>query len=272
MTSALNPGAIPGDNPEGGPNMKSRSSVFLLMVLCLSVPVSAVPWTEGPASRTETFYQALRTQDLQVAADCVRQADRSALSLAAAAVQWYSQSPVASDADWSSSLHATVLSWINAEGMPVYWHEPSRYAKVLLDAGDARQFVFILEREGSAWKIRLDPEALEFMMQTRRDVKDPRSLRTSGQRTPSWQAKEFVKALGSGDYAGAREFVAPGSRGLFSLLSMFRSETGSGGPEAVAVTGQRTDGDTARVELDLGGGRRITLDLVLLQGEWLVRF
>lgn len=246
--------------------MKVQSAACLVILCVLPGFLFARPYGEGPASRTETFYQALASGDIPVAEACVHPDDRSTLAVAAAVAQWYAP------CDPQIALKSSVLSWINPQGMAVYWYEPVKYAKVLLDSGDSRRFVFVLELVGSEWYIRLDRNALGFMMDTRKAGVDPDSLRTSGRRTPGFQAREFIRSMSTNDFSQAQRYVARESRNLFSLLSLFQEQFQAAARQEIRVLDESARDSQARVELELGTGKRVVLSLVLQEGEWLVTF
>jgi len=253
------------------------SRVLASLIITGILPFSAVFAAQGPATNLELFYQALGSGRLNEAKKYVNPQDRTSLALAGLFSRLY-QNPggdepaLNEESKRNTVLKTTVLSLVNAQGLPVYWYEDAVWAKVLLNPGFGEGFVFLLQKAQDAWYISLDSEALNFMLQLLDSGQDPLSLKTNGRRSPGYQAQAFLQALLQGDFAKSRMFVAKEGKDFFSLLSLLSLGIDSKPEQALKVVKEQIDGAQASVEIELNKDKHLLLELILQNGEWLISF
>ncbi len=280
--------------------LRRIAGILCCGILGFTPLLGARPLGLMPAALVEKLYLGLSSDNPQSIEALVHPADRAIVSLAGAIAQMYAPQQTSQRGavtgndslsvigaattttrtttfDKTIELKTRVLSYTNSANQAVYWYEPAAQAKVLLSLPSGQDFIFLVHKFEGKWLARLNNEALSFMQSTRQAGTDPQSLRTTGRRSPSMQAKSFLDAMSKGNFVAAQDLVVGESRAIFNLLGLFdsaRAATGfsSGAVSAAQIIDEQTGDTQAEVDCRLADGRTIRLTLKLEQGRWLVAF
>jgi uncharacterized lipoprotein NlpE involved in copper resistance len=90
-----------------------------------------------------------------------------------------------------------------------------------------------------------------------------------GAASPSTVVKNFYAAAGKGDAKKLAEYCTPETGALLSALGEKLTEASTSNGKITGTT-ETIDGDTAQVEITFENGETQDLDLVKVDGKWLV--